>query len=570
MKKLLLFLSSMFLLTYMNAQSPEESLFRQNAKDQIGAGGIHIQKLDHPICLYRAEDIARKSHIHPPAGMRKSTQRSVNEDCGNIEVTYIGFDDYPEAMDAFQYAVEIWESQITSAVPIKVTANFTPLDPGVLGSAGPNFIVRDFGAGVPGTWYGSALGDALAGVDLIPGEADIIANFSSSFGWYFGRDGNPPPGTYDFATVVIHELGHGLGFFGSADAIPSPLLGIYGFGGLPTVYDTYVQNSAGLSPLDIDPPGAITPALGAYFQSNDLFVNAPSAVAANGSPPAIFAPASFQPGSSYSHWDETVFPPGTAQSLMTPFLGFQEAIHDPGTATIGMFADHGWSEVANCLPPDPVNDGSPCKITGISLDPVVPFPICDINGAVGPPGSHVIYVRVEGINPLNQPLDPSQYAAKVKGKDYPIFTLGYDFFEGEVYFYLGIAGIPSDGKKNMQVKITLQNGCVAVGPRLYTAPTCDEELALSPNPETENLIEDTGESVQVFPNPSSGRFTLRTGDTGEGLLQIFTVTGQMIYEVNVSGNQNRNIDLTTFDSGMYILHLKGESDLYTRQLIVNR
>ena len=33
--------------------------------------------------------------------------------------------------------------------------------------------------------------------------------------WYFGTDGNTPAGDFDFVTVVMHELAHGLGYAGT-------------------------------------------------------------------------------------------------------------------------------------------------------------------------------------------------------------------------------------------------------------------------------------------------------------------------------------------------------------------
>ena len=57
------------------------------------------------------------------------------------------------ARDAFQYAVDIWKSQLTSTVPIVVDAEFKDLGPNVLGSAGAKYTVRDFsGATVANTW----------------------------------------------------------------------------------------------------------------------------------------------------------------------------------------------------------------------------------------------------------------------------------------------------------------------------------------------------------------------------------------------------------------------------------
>jgi hypothetical protein len=89
---------------------------------------------------------------------------------------------------AFQHAAKIWGDTLDSNVTIRVQAAFNPLAPGVLGSAGAISASRDF-AGVgqfPGvefadTWYGAALANKRAGVDLEPGTNDINAQFSSNF-----------------------------------------------------------------------------------------------------------------------------------------------------------------------------------------------------------------------------------------------------------------------------------------------------------------------------------------------------------------------------------------------------
>ena len=39
--------------------------------------------------------------------------------------------------------------------------------------------------------------------------------FSSTASYYFGTDGNCPADKYDFVQLVMHEIGHGIGFIGS-------------------------------------------------------------------------------------------------------------------------------------------------------------------------------------------------------------------------------------------------------------------------------------------------------------------------------------------------------------------
>ena len=117
-----------------------------------------------------------------------------------------------QRQNVFLLAAAIWTEKLQPTTDIFVIANFVPLAANVLGSAGTIFIFRDFpGAEYPSTWYHSALGDKLAGQDLDPTVFDIQARFSTNFVFYLGFDNNE--GTLvDLLPVVLHEMGHGLGF----------------------------------------------------------------------------------------------------------------------------------------------------------------------------------------------------------------------------------------------------------------------------------------------------------------------------------------------------------------------
>jgi PA domain-containing protein len=139
---------------------------------------------------------------------------------------------------AFQHAADLWAARLDSSVPIRIRAQFTALGAGVLGSAGPISVVRNFsGAPLPNTWYHIALANKLAGVDLIPASDDITANFSSTFNFYLGLDNNH--GTRpDLVTVLLHEFAHGLGFSQLANLNTGAL-----FSGGPDVYNTHLFDS---------------------------------------------------------------------------------------------------------------------------------------------------------------------------------------------------------------------------------------------------------------------------------------------------------------------------------------
>jgi hypothetical protein len=56
----------------------------------------------------------------------------------------------------------------------------------------------------------------------------------------------------------------------------------------------------------------------------------------------LYAPASWTAGSSFSHFDEHVYPGGTAGALMTPMLGSSETARILDSPTLGVMARIGW------------------------------------------------------------------------------------------------------------------------------------------------------------------------------------------------------------------------------------
>ena len=288
-------------------------------------------------------------------------------------VTYNGFT--PQAQAAFQAAVDIWASQIQSSVPIRITANWTVLGANVLGSAGATYRVRNFpGAPYANTWFSAALANKLSGTDLSPADNDIVANFNSSFAWYLGTDGQPGT-SFDLVSVVLHELGHGLGFSGSMNG--SGGVGSWGSGSplSPTAYDLFAINgfSQPLLNTSLFPNPSL--ALGAQLVGNSLFFAGPNAVAANfGSAPRLYAPATWEIGSSYSHLSEATYPTGSPNSLMTPFLGAGEAIHDLGPIVRGIFSDIGWT-APSC--------SSTLSSTALSVSPATTTASVDVTTGAG-------------------------------------------------------------------------------------------------------------------------------------------------------------------------------------------
>ncbi|MCU1368869.1 MAG: hypothetical protein JWO77_63 [Ilumatobacteraceae bacterium] len=259
-----------------------------------------------------------------------------------FEVTYQGFT--PEARAAFQRAVDLWSTLVVSSEVIRIEANFEDLGPGVLGGAMEGSAAQNFpGARERDTWYPAALANSMAHQDLDKAQPDIYAAFSSAadIDWYFGEDGRVPAEAYDFTTVVLHEIGHGLGFGGAQANVEGPYASLWTMDGHRYAYDRLVTDAGG-SPLASLPN--YSAALREAFVSDALtWSGADATAAAGGRPPKIYAPREFKPGSSIVHLDEAAFGPGHPSSLMTPKLDDGEAIHDPGDIGLGMLRDLGWA-----------------------------------------------------------------------------------------------------------------------------------------------------------------------------------------------------------------------------------
>ena len=277
-----------------------------------------------------------------------------------ILVTYHGFS--PQAQAAFQAAVDVWQHTISSSVPIHVDATWEPLPSGVLGQAGPTDVFCDVPGGIEAnTCYPVALANAMAHTDLNPNVPEISASFNSDFGaWYYGTDGDTPLSSWDLESVVLHELGHGLGFISSLsgmtyDSNGNPIdngLGYWGAGGsYYLVFDKYAQDLAGTSVINYQSGSS---ALGNVLRSQNLYWGGPDGVAANnGVRPKLYAPPTWEDGSSGSHLDESSYPAGSTNALMTPILNNGESIHDPGPIVKGIFADMGWAPATASVPTGP-------------------------------------------------------------------------------------------------------------------------------------------------------------------------------------------------------------------------
>lgn len=301
---------------------------------------VQEKHFPHQVVCYGSNEVHRNFVPSPFRYRLKSAEATQ----ATINVTYIGFS--AEAREAFAYAVSIWEGLIQSPVTINMQARWSTLDEGVLGSCGPSDYLENFAsAPLADHYYPIALAEKLAGMELNASTtADLIAQFNSANeDWYFGTDGATPNDKYDFVSVVLHEIAHGLGFTGLCYETTSGL-GAYGWTEFhPGIFDAYMINFDGDKLVDQSLFPNLSEALLTEFESGYLeFESDWASTKLSGTYPRLYSPGTYDEGSSLYHLNEGSYFPGNPHSLMTPSIGRGEAIHDPGSVTLAMLEEMGW------------------------------------------------------------------------------------------------------------------------------------------------------------------------------------------------------------------------------------
>ena len=297
-----------------------------------------------------ASFVDRPSFVDMPeevkAKLSNKKARTEGGQAATFIVNYIGFPENAKA--AFQRAIDIWAELLVSSVPIRVTAYWEDLGENVLGAANTNDYYRNFpGAREVNTYYPLALAEKLAGRELNSiNEDDIYCRFNSKIPWYYGTASNVPIGTFDFTSIVLHELGHGLGFVSSMRV--SGQQGFYGFGTrFNAIYDKFLLTGEGKKLTDTltfkNPSNVLRNAL----VSEDIFFSGPNTQTdVKENKVLIYAPNPWEGGSSISHLDDDKYGNGGINSLMTPTASLREKNLNPGPLVMKMFQDMGWKSTS--------------------------------------------------------------------------------------------------------------------------------------------------------------------------------------------------------------------------------
>ncbi|NQU51677.1 MAG: T9SS type A sorting domain-containing protein [Bacteroidetes bacterium] len=258
----------------------------------------------------------------------------------NIEVTYI---DFPEdAKAAFEYAISIWEHHLNSSVPITVHAKWESLGNNILAHSRPTEFYKNFDAApISNVYYPIALVEKLSGKELNNSEeADIVCSFNKNSSWYFGTNGNTSVTSYDFITVVLHEMAHGFGISGFLSD-ENGVGEINNTGNFPSIYDYNVYNSSKQRITDNSIFNSPSTELHKQLTSNNLDFGCPGTDCDHGKS-SIYVPSSWVSGVSFYHLKSAQSGSANESELMSAFLYKGAANHNPGINTLNVLFEMGW------------------------------------------------------------------------------------------------------------------------------------------------------------------------------------------------------------------------------------
>lgn len=267
-----------------------------------------------------------------------------------------------QRLNAFAAAAGKWGATLTSTVTIRVRGAWTALTcsatGAVLGSAGASSVWMDFpNAPVSGHLYGKALANALRGSDIDPSLADINANFNVNLGapgcltgifFYLGLDNNHGS-SIDLYSVLLHELGHGLGFQTFTNGATGAMLG-----GVPSIWDDFIlDNTTGKTWTQMTAAERVASAKNTshlVWNGANVTLAVPQVLQASGGAfigadsqgrAWLYAPATYQPGSSVSHYDTALTPNQIMEPATNSNLGHE--VTPPTDLTSSLLADIGWN-----------------------------------------------------------------------------------------------------------------------------------------------------------------------------------------------------------------------------------
>lgn len=233
-------------------------------------------------------------------------------------------------LNVLNEAARIWGLRLTSTQTIVLEAKFAALTctstSSTLASAGPMYFFTT--SAQPNVLLPAALADAITNTNNNSRD-DISVSINSNVGtgasclggknFYLGLDHNNG-GNVDLLNVLLHELGHGLGFISLTNSDGTAVVT-----GKFSAFDQFVYSETlgKFWPAMTDAERAAASIASGAVTFNSISINnnlsaytANSGLSTPGGHLRLYTPSTYSSGSSVSHWDTVASP----DLLMEPFI----------------------------------------------------------------------------------------------------------------------------------------------------------------------------------------------------------------------------------------------------------
>ena len=245
--------------------------------------------------------------------------------------TGVGFDDATKGAARRQTFLEVLDYlgsvlDETGTVDLDILASQTD-GSGFLASAGPYFF-----SGPAGFRNGFVYDHLKNGSDPTSLVPDATVTFDFGYTWNSETD-TPTGSEFDLYTVALHEMSHAIGYMsliqpdGTSD-ISGGDPGVY------SVYDSFLELGDG---TDLFGAGGDFLGSASDLTSGNVYFNGANAALAYGGPVPVYAPSTFQSGSSIAHLANSV------TSLMNYSVapGVSKRLYS--SVDLGVLKDIGWN-----------------------------------------------------------------------------------------------------------------------------------------------------------------------------------------------------------------------------------
>jgi Secretion system C-terminal sorting domain len=75
--------------------------------------------------------------------------------------------------------------------------------------------------------------------------------------------------------------------------------------------------------------------------------------------------------------------------------------------------------------------------------------------------------------------------------------------------------------------------------------------------------------VAIFPNPTRDILNIEAESVNYARLEIYAITGEMILNIQINSN-SQTIDISNYTSGIYIIKIISDKDIYSRKILINK